>query len=284
MEKDDEVKNVAGSSYDFGARMYDPRIGRWLAVDPLASRFPFSSPYVYALNNPIIYVDPDGEQVDYIVDKALEELGFRVGIKIVSNENNASSIVYKTQSFVHSGAESNKAVVTVVQHVFDIDSEGNVTRVEEKRVQFTVIQTDAQSKKGLVTVSEAKRTKSTIGLPDQTGKKAIFLTKASEAQKFADKDPLVKSFANLVKSKSGLVKGGELPFNEKTEGQSIESSFETAKSVLTTVIDAFGGRGGGGFLDKAFDFSGLENSVQIFIPEGKEKEAIKKFENISEQK
>src|SRR5690554_6092948 len=60
MEKDDNVKGES-NSLDFGARIYDPRLGRWLSRDPLEVLQPDQSPYKAFLNNPIIYVDPEGE-------------------------------------------------------------------------------------------------------------------------------------------------------------------------------------------------------------------------------
>ena len=58
-EKDDELKGE-GNSYDFGARMYDPRVGRWFARDPKESKFPSLSTYNFAYNNPLRFVDPTG--------------------------------------------------------------------------------------------------------------------------------------------------------------------------------------------------------------------------------
>ena len=62
MEKDDEVKGN-GNSLDFGARIYDPRIGRWLSRDPLHMKYPSFSPYSFAANSPVFFVDPDGREI-----------------------------------------------------------------------------------------------------------------------------------------------------------------------------------------------------------------------------
>ena len=48
---------------DYGARWYDASIGRWNAVDQLAELYLGNSPFVYTLNNPVNYVDPDGRWV-----------------------------------------------------------------------------------------------------------------------------------------------------------------------------------------------------------------------------
>lgn len=61
-ELDDEIKGE-GNSLDFGARMYDPRIARWLSVDPKASHYPSFSTYIGMGGNPIKFIDSDGREI-----------------------------------------------------------------------------------------------------------------------------------------------------------------------------------------------------------------------------
>ena len=51
-----------GTSYtDFGARQYSPALRRWMTPDPLSEKYYGMSPYVFCANNPVNFVDPDGE-------------------------------------------------------------------------------------------------------------------------------------------------------------------------------------------------------------------------------
>ena len=58
-EKDDELKGE-GNFIAYADRGYDPRIGRFITIDAYANAMPSQSPYSYALNNPIYFVDSDG--------------------------------------------------------------------------------------------------------------------------------------------------------------------------------------------------------------------------------
>ncbi len=60
--KERDTDNEWGNStaYDYGFRIYDPAIAKFLSVDPLAKKFPMLTPYQFASNSPIWMVDLDG--------------------------------------------------------------------------------------------------------------------------------------------------------------------------------------------------------------------------------
>jgi len=61
MEKDDEITGSTGSTYTTEFRMLDTRLGRWWSVDPESKLYPNHSNYIYSGNNPILFIDPDGD-------------------------------------------------------------------------------------------------------------------------------------------------------------------------------------------------------------------------------
>ena len=62
-ENDNEIKGT-GNQQDYGERIYDSRLGRFLSEDPLSRMYPFYSPYQFAGNSPIYATDIDGREQD----------------------------------------------------------------------------------------------------------------------------------------------------------------------------------------------------------------------------
>jgi len=109
--------------YDYGARMYDPALGRWHVPDLLTEKYPSLTPYVYAMNNPLTLIDPDGHDVVFHqagADKGrFEKLTTVVNVlrktdegkKILSKaENNKDITVYVSGS--HNIKNGNSAGLT----------------------------------------------------------------------------------------------------------------------------------------------------------------------------
>ncbi len=71
-ENDNEVKGE-GNQQDYGMRIYDPRLGRFLSVDPLTESYPELTPYQFASNAPVNSVDLDGLERQIAIDGSVHD-------------------------------------------------------------------------------------------------------------------------------------------------------------------------------------------------------------------
>lgn len=101
-EKVDEISG-SGNQIDMGGRYLDTRLGRTSSVDPHSDKYPFVSPYVQAVNNPINATDPDGKDVILIIWATNGQVG-HAAIAV----SNYKAVERESQIFVPSKASGGK--------------------------------------------------------------------------------------------------------------------------------------------------------------------------------
>lgn len=121
MEKDPEIKGD-GNSYTTEFRQYDPRLGRWLSLDPLMAKFANQSPYHSFSNNPIVYTDPRGlESTDWIKNKKTGEVKW--DSNVTGADNTPSGYEYMPKGTTYKSTLNGKSV-TITLGVRTEDDKG----------------------------------------------------------------------------------------------------------------------------------------------------------------
>lgn len=144
MEKDNQVKGQ-GNSLDFGARIYDSRLGRWLSLDPKATKYPGHSPYHFSLNSPLMCRDPDGRDVEVAIKRNPQGGGGTMTFRstVFVSGSNAAAIVdqsnkafgeWKNKSGTYTDKGGNKWQVQI-EMTFKVATSEDIERIKNAKAE-----------------------------------------------------------------------------------------------------------------------------------------------------
>jgi RHS repeat-associated protein len=132
-EHDDEVKGD-GNSVNYKYRMHDPRLGRFFAVDPLASHYSYNSPYAFSENVLINCIELEGlEKINHLVYTKKEK---KWVIKWTETDNNLKENVNAYHRFNNQGQNYQTVVKPWVKgsgHKESVDYDGNIKSGSDNR-------------------------------------------------------------------------------------------------------------------------------------------------------
>ena len=116
-EKDNEIKGGEGNSLNYTYRMHDPRIGRFFAVDPLTSKYPWNSSYAFSENRVIDGVELEGLEFE----NSKIDVGFKIVLSLNKSFNIKTTIYTAVTNDKHGFAvnliNSNSSFITNVVYV-----------------------------------------------------------------------------------------------------------------------------------------------------------------------
>ena len=183
-ELDNEVKGE-GNQQDYGMRIYDPRLGRFLSVDPLYKKYPELTPYQFASNTPIQAIDLDGlEKLIYVYNFSADKITktkieltkagpLGNGVLVKSNYNGKNHYYY--------GGQIPDANITSFKKAYEgvkLDNEGNHVGYNDSKGNPTI------GYGHLITKGESYKVGSTISEKEA---QKLFADESTSIKKEADK-------------------------------------------------------------------------------------------------
>jgi len=229
-EKTNEILGE-GNSYDFGARILDPRVGRWSKTDALEAEYPGVSPYSNTLNNPICFIDAGG----YAVMKV--DPPKKIGITRAKIETLTSSQI---QTFLKEAQATKKTGLTI---------DYLTALAKEEKMSLNLYDRDGNTSYGGVT---------TIGIGHQVHLGAIgstqydskALTKEAQFKDGITQQQAIDLFVNDLEKRVQIVRN-----HINNSGITIKD-----QAVFTVLVDIFFNAG----------TSDVKDAIETYKKEGKE--------------
>ena len=108
-KSDNEVKGESNQQ-DYGFRVYDPRVGRFLSVDPLTQDYPMLTPYQFASNMPISAMNIDGLESKLVVHELGANSTYSYTVDLTDPNLNPNDVLYAKQKEL-----SKRGTLTVIK-------------------------------------------------------------------------------------------------------------------------------------------------------------------------
>ncbi|MEL7124549.1 MAG: RHS repeat-associated core domain-containing protein, partial [Bacteroidota bacterium] len=121
--------------YEYGARWYDPAIGRFTGVDPISDEFPWVSTFNYAENEPIASIDLHGlQRLDYRVSERLNAIGNNLKNKVENFISGTKNVTNKIGTYIYNNIVGNDVIdntIVGMEQVTGNNSDPNVIKVHD---------------------------------------------------------------------------------------------------------------------------------------------------------